>query len=48
MPFNLIDTDPSLLVIDYEYKIINKDLLLEYVGEILMYQTYILIVLLIF
>ncbi len=36
MPFNLIDTDCSPLVIDYEYQIIDKDLLAEYVGEMLL------------
>lgn len=36
MPFNLIDTDCSPLVIDYEYEIDNKDLLAEYVGELLL------------
>lgn len=36
MPFNLIDTDCSDLVIDYEYEITNKDLLAEYVGELIL------------
>ncbi|WP_431609260.1 hypothetical protein [Chryseobacterium sp. 'Rf worker isolate 10'] len=36
MPFNLIDTDCSPLVIDYEYEINNKNLLAEYVGEMLL------------
>ncbi len=36
MPFNLIDTDCSHLVIDYEYEITNKDLLAEYVGELVL------------
>jgi hypothetical protein len=36
MPFNLIVTDCSPLVIDYEYEITNKDLLANYVGEMLL------------
>lgn len=36
MPFNLIDTDCSPLVIDYEYQIVDKDLLAGYVGEMLL------------
>lgn len=36
MPFNLIDTDCSPLVIDYEYEITDKDLLATYVGEMLL------------
>ncbi|MBF6653949.1 hypothetical protein C3B47_13900 [Flavobacterium columnare] len=36
MPFNLIDTDCSDLVIDYEFEIANKDLLAEYVGELVL------------
>lgn len=36
MPFTLIDTDCSPLVIDYEYEIADKDLLAEYVGEMLL------------
>lgn len=36
MPFKLIDTDCSNLVIDYEYEITNKDLLAEYVGELIL------------
>lgn len=36
MPFNLIDTDCSPLVFDYEYQIVNKDLLATYVGEMLL------------
>lgn len=36
MPFDLIETDCSHLVIDYEYVITNKDLLAEYVGELVL------------
>lgn len=36
MPFNLIDTDCSDLLIDYEYEITNKGLLAEYVGELIL------------
>ena len=36
MPFNLIDTDCSPLVIDYEFEVANKDLLATYVGEMLL------------
>lgn len=36
MPFRLIDTDHSPLVIDNEYEITDKDLLAKYVGEILL------------
>jgi len=36
MPFNQIDTDCSDLVIDYEYEITDKDLLAEYVGELIL------------
>ncbi len=36
MPFKLIDVDCSPLVIDFEYEIINKDLLVNYVGEMVL------------
>lgn len=36
MIFNLIDTDCSPLVIDYEYEIADKDLLAKYVGELIL------------
>ncbi len=36
MPFNLIDTDCSHLVIDYEYEITDNDLLAEYIGELVL------------
>lgn len=36
MPFNLIDTDGSPIFVDYEYEITNKDLLAEYVSEMLL------------
>lgn len=38
MPFNLVDTDCSDLVYDYEYEITDKDLLSEYVGELVLGQ----------
>lgn len=40
MPFNLIDTDCSPLVIDYEYEIADKSLLAERVGEMLLGHHY--------
>lgn len=36
MPVKLIDTDCSPLVIDYGYKITNKELLAEYVGQLIL------------
>lgn len=36
MPFKLTDTDCSPLVIDNEFKIVNKTLLAQYVGEMLL------------
>ncbi|MBN2596747.1 MAG: hypothetical protein JXR82_08205 [Marinifilaceae bacterium] len=36
MPIKIIDTDCSPLVLDIEYEIINKDLLANYVGELLL------------
>lgn len=36
MPFKLIDTDCSPLVIDYEFEVSDKKLLAEYVGEMLL------------
>ncbi|WP_297085459.1 hypothetical protein [uncultured Draconibacterium sp.] len=36
MPINFINTDCSPLVIDNDYEIINKDLLANYVGELLL------------
>lgn len=36
MPFTLFNTDCSPLVKDYDYEIADKDLLAEYVGEILL------------
>lgn len=36
MPFKLIDTDGSPIFIDYEYEIIDKDLLAKYVSEMLL------------
>ena len=43
MPFKLIDTDCSPLVIDYEYEIVDKKLLSQYVGELVLgHHTHIL------
>ncbi len=36
MPFKLIDTDCSPLVVDYEFEVADKDLLARYVGEMLL------------
>lgn len=36
MPFKLIDTDCTPLVIDNEYEIVDKKLLAKYVGELLL------------
>lgn len=36
MLFNLIDTDCSPLLVDYEYEVVDKDLLATYVGEMVL------------